>query len=178
MSAEDISGDLQRLLPLMYDELRRLAEVHMSRERPDHTLQPTALVHEAFIRMAPQFRVVYQGRTHFLAMASAVMRRVLVDHARARAAGKREGGWEKITLVETVGSISEPAIDLLALDQALEKLAAADPISAEIVQLRFFGGLTEVEAGEVLGISERSVRGYWAHARAWLRRELAGHNQA
>ncbi len=163
---------LKNLLPLIYEELRRLAEIHMSRERPDHTLQPTALVHEVFLKLSRQTRVEYQSRAHFLAVASEAMRRILVDHARGKWAGKRSGGWQKVTLDEGAAAAEKPEVDLIALDQALNRLAEKDELDARIVQLRFFGGLTEVETAEVLGLTDRTVRGRWAHARAWLKREL------
>ncbi len=163
---------LKDLLPFIYQELRILAEIHMSRERPDHTLQPTALVHEVFLKFAQQNRVECQSRAQFLALASGAMRRILVDHARRRSAEKRSGGWQKVTLDEGAAATEAPVVDLIALDHALEKLEEADPLAAQIVQLRFFGGLTEVEAAEVLGLTDRTIRGRWAHARAWLKREL------
>lgn len=158
------------LLPLVYDELRRRAGSALSRERAGHTLQPTALVHEAWMRLIAQEAVSWQGRQHFYALASRMMRRVLVDHARGRLRQKRGGDQVRVELEDGL-STSRDA-DVLALDDALERLAALDPRQAEIVELRFFGGLTVQEVAETLGISKRAVEAEWTMIKAWLRREL------
>jgi RNA polymerase sigma factor (TIGR02999 family) len=163
----------EQLLPLIYDALRRLARSQLRRERPDHTLQPTDLVHEAYERLADQSRVNWRGRTHFFAIGAQVMRRLLIDHARQKAQRKRGGGLQRVTL----GGVSAPAgldlEELIALDRALKKLAALDEREARVVELRCFGGLTAEEIATVLGVSERTVRNDWSFARAWLKRELS-----
>ena len=168
-------GALQDLLPLVYGELRRLAAQRLRRERPDHTLQPTALVHEAYIRLVDQTRVRWQNRAHFYGVAAHVMRRILVDRARARKADKRGAGWERVTLVSDRTPTASPDVDVLALDDALKRLAALDPQQERIVELRYFGGLTLDETAEVMGISTATVKREWAIARAWLRAELSNH---
>jgi RNA polymerase sigma factor (TIGR02999 family) len=166
----------EELMPVVYDELRRLAHGYLRRERAGHTLESTALVHEAYLRLADQQRVSWRGRTHFLAVGARMMRRLLVDHARHRGRVKRGGDWRRITLDGAVASLLGRDLgpeDLLALDQALRKLADLDERQARIVELRFFSGLEVAEVAEVLGVSKRTVEGHWTHARAWLRRELA-----
>jgi RNA polymerase sigma factor (TIGR02999 family) len=167
------SGALQDLLPLVYGELRRLAARRLRRERPDHTLQPTALVHEAYIRLVDQRRVRWQNRAHFYGVAAHVMRRILVDRARARGADKRGAGWQRVTLVGDKTPNGSRDVDVLALDDALQRLAALDPQQERIVELRYFGGLTLDETAEVIGISTATVKREWAIARAWLRAELS-----
>ena len=167
------SGALQDLLPLVYGELRRLAAQRLRRERPDHTLQPTALVHEAYIRLVDQRRVRWQNRAHFYGVAAQVMRRILVDRARARGADKRGAGWQRVTLVGDKTPNGSRDVDVLALDDALQRLAALDPQQERIVELRYFGGLTLDETAEVIGISTATVKREWAIARAWLRAELS-----
>jgi len=163
-----------RLIPLVYDELRRQAARQLRRERPDHTLRPTALVHEAYVRMVGQERASWQSRTQFFAVAAQVMRRVLVDHARQHAAAKRAGGWQRVTLEDQrAGAAPAPEVDVLALDRALQELAALDPRREKIVELRFFAGLTLEEAAQALGVSEATVTREWRLARAWLHRRLA-----
>jgi RNA polymerase sigma-70 factor, ECF subfamily len=163
---------VNQLLPLVYDELRALAETYLKRERPDHTLQATALVHEAYVRLIKQEDVQWQNRAHFFAVAAQAIRRILVDHARGHEREKRGGGRERVCLNEDVATAPGRGLDLLALDEALEKLAQLDPRQARIVELRFFGGLSLKEVAEFLGVSPRTVDGDWAMARAWLRREL------
>ena len=165
-----------RLVPAVYEELRRHAERAMRREGGEHTLQATALVHESYLRLVAQRRVEWRNRAHFFAIASTVMRRVLVDHARARLAAKRGGGAAQISLAGAQPASSEGTdeADLLALHDALEKLAALDPDQARLVELRYFGGLAIEETAEALSISPATVKREWALARAWLRRELSG----
>lgn len=167
----------ERLLPLVYDELRRLARSMLRRDRRDRTLQPTALVHEAFIRLVSQKEVDWRGRTHFFAIGAKMMRRILIDDAREHGRIKRGGEWSRVAMEHVDGLIATPegagAEELLSLDRALEKLAALDARQARVVELRFFGGLEVAEAAELLGISKRTAEVDWVHARAWLRRELS-----
>jgi RNA polymerase sigma factor (TIGR02999 family) len=167
------NGALEDLLPLVYGELRRLAAQRLRRERPDHTLQPTALVHEAYLRLVDQRQVRWQNRAHFYGVAAHVMRRILVDRARARNADKRGAGWERVTLVGDRTPSESRDVDVLALDDALKRLATLDPQQERIVELRYFGGLTLDETAEVIGISTATVKREWAIARAWLRAELS-----
>lgn len=161
---------VQELTALLYDELRRIGQNLLVRERPDHTLQPTALVHEAFIRLVDQRAVSWSGRAHFLAIAARVMRRVLVDHARRRAAAKRDPR-QLVTGWPSSGGDDDP-LDVLALEDALTRLAERDERAARVVELRYFGGLEVEEAAEVLGVSARTVKRDWRLARAWLIGEL------
>jgi RNA polymerase sigma factor (TIGR02999 family) len=164
-----------RLLPLVYDELRRVAQNQMSRERPDHTLNATALVHEAYVKLVGQERVEWTGRAHFFAVASQAMRRVLVTHAEARRAQKRGGGAPHVPLDVAAEALTvRQANDVLDLHEALERLEAFNPRGARVVECRFFGGMPYPEIAEVLGVSEPTVRRAWSAARAWLRRELGG----
>ena len=160
-------------MPLVYDELRRLAARYLRRESQGNTLQPTALVHEAFLKLAGQHRVDWQGRTHVLAIGAKAMRRILVDHAKRKRRVKRGGGLNRIQLDEAAAISPERDEDLLAVDEALEKLALIDERQAAIVELRFFGGMTVEEVAQVLGVSKRTVESEWTMVRAWLRRELA-----
>jgi RNA polymerase sigma factor (TIGR02999 family) len=162
------------IMPLVYEELRALAEIHFEGESAGHTLQPTALVHEVYLRMVGQDRAKIATRGQFLALASEAMRRVLVDQARRRLTQKRGGDWTRVTLTDECGLSPDGAVDALALDRVVSKLAALDPEAARVVTLRFFGGLTESETGAAMDRSERWVRGQWRFARAWLRRELGG----
>ncbi|MFN8575080.1 MAG: ECF-type sigma factor [Gemmatimonadaceae bacterium] len=164
-------GAAERLIRLVYAELHDLAVAYMRREKGDHTLQPTALVNEAYLRLVGPSQPEWKDRAHFFGIAARAMRRVLVDHARRRSAVKREGG-ERITLDEAVASADERSIDLLALDDALAKLAALEERQAQIVELRFFGGLDVDQVAQVLGISPATVKRDWAFARAFLQREL------
>ena len=173
------SGALDRLMPLLYDELHRLAAARLRSERADHTLQATALVNEAWLKLVQQREQSWANRAHFLAIAATVMRRVLVNHAEARRAEKRGGGRAPITLTETAAVVETRAADLLDVDAALQRFAELDPEKARLVELRFFAGLTDEEAAQVLGVSTRTVERHWRLARAWLRRELApGRNAA
>jgi RNA polymerase sigma factor (TIGR02999 family) len=162
----------EQLFPLLYDEFRKLARRYLKNEAFGHTLEPTALVHEAYLKMVDQTRVEWHGKTHFFAVGAQAMRRILVDHARRRHRVKRGGGRLRITLDESLAISTEKSEDLLALDEALSKLAEVDPRQATIVELRFFGGLSVAEVAEVLGVSKRTVEGEWTMVRAWLRREL------
>jgi RNA polymerase sigma factor (TIGR02999 family) len=164
----------EALLNAVYAELRRLARGYIRRERPGHSLPPSALVHEAYLKLVDQRRVRWQNRTHFFAVAAHQMRRILVDKARARAADKRGGGDIAIPLTDLPIGIDPPDVDILALNEALEKLARIDPRHSRLVELRFFGGLTVEEAAAVLEIAPITVKRDWALARAWLYRELRG----
>jgi RNA polymerase sigma factor (TIGR02999 family) len=164
---------LALLTPIVYDELRRLARHYMAGERADHTLQATALVHEAYLKLVDSSRVQWQNRAHFLAVAAQMMRRILVDFARSRGYQKRGGGWNKVTLDETEFLTTDRSSDLVAIDDALQALAGFDPRKAQVVEMRFFGGLTLEETAEALGVSTDTVGRDWTAARAWLKRELA-----
>jgi RNA polymerase sigma factor (TIGR02999 family) len=163
---------LTELMPLVYDELRRLAAHYLRHERPDHTLQPTALVHEAYLRLVDQTNVRWQNRAHFFGIAAKLMRQILVNHALAHRAAKRSGTAIKLTLDEAAGLSKQQDVDLVALDEALTRLAALGPQQGRIVELRFFGGLTIEETAEVLRISPASVKREWTMAKAWLHCEL------
>lgn len=169
-------GDLQapaRLVPLVYEELRRRAADCLRRERSDHTLQPTALVHEAYVKLVGQNRAQWKNRAHFCSVAAQLMRRILVKYAEAHNANKRGGQMHKIYLDETRELAQERTPDLLALDDALKSLAVSHPRESEIVELKFFGGLNAKEIGEVLNISTKTVLRDWQFAKAWLNRQLA-----
>jgi RNA polymerase sigma factor (TIGR02999 family) len=169
------SGDreaLDKLIPIVYDELRRQASRHLRHERPGHTLQTTGLVHEAYLRLIDQKDVRWQNRAHFFAIAAELMRRILVDHARKQRAAKRGGTALKLTLNEALNSAGERDIDLIAVDEALTKLAALDQQQSRVVELRFFSGLSVDETAEAMGISPRTVKRDWSVAKAWIRREL------
>ena len=167
---------LERLLPLVEAELRRLARGYMSRERGGHTLQPTALVNEAFLRLIDARHVRWQDRAHFLGIAARLMRRVLVDHARSRGYQKRGGGAARVTLNEALAVAPGPALDLdlVALDRALEGLAVVDARKARVIELRFFGGLSVEETAEVLHLSTDTIKRDWRLAKLWLLRALEG----
>jgi len=167
------SAALDELLPAIYDELRRLATAYLRRERPDHTLQATALVHEAFLKLVDQRSVQWQNRAHFFGIAAQAMRRILVDHARAHVASKRGSGQRPLSLDEAVVVGPGIDVDVLALDEALTRLAELDPQQARVVELRFFGGLTMDETAEVLHISPATVGREWTLAKAWLYAALA-----
>ena len=165
---------LEKLIPLVLPELQRLAHRYMSKERPGHTLQTTILVHDAYLQLADQTNPQWQNRAHFFAVAAQLMRRIMVDHARQRQAMKRGGGALKITLDESAHAAETRAVELLALDEALEKLAAFDKRKAEVVEMRYFGGLTMEEIAEVLKIHVNTVTRDWSAARAWLFATLRG----
>ncbi|MEN8151043.1 MAG: ECF-type sigma factor [Planctomycetota bacterium] len=163
----------ERLIAILYDELRRAASAFFRHERPGHTLQPTALVHEAFLRIAGGAEIQWQGRAHLVSVAARAMRRVLVDHARKRDAAKRKAAGGRVTLAGLAVGGVEPGYDAIDVAAALEELAEISPRQAEVVDLRFFGGLGDAETAEVLGVSERTVRGEWRLARAMLRERLS-----
>lgn len=164
----------ERLILLVYDELRQLARQYLQRERSDHTLQATGLVHEAYLRLVDQNSMTWQNRAHFFGVAAQAMRRILVDHARSHRAEKRGGGGEKVEFDEALFPSQERTVDLLALDEALRDLETLDARQSQIVELRFFGGLTNEEIGQVLEISPRTIKREWRLAKAWLRREISG----
>lgn len=163
---------LDRLTPLVYQELRQQAARYLRRERPGHTMQTTALINEAYLRLIDAKEVRWQGRAHFFAIAANLMRRILVDHARQRNAVKRGGSPVHVTLDRIVATANQSKVDVLAIDEALTKLAAVDRQQAQIVELRFFSGLSVEETAAALGISPRTVKRDWSVARAWLRREI------
>lgn len=174
------SGDreaLDALMPLVYQELRRLARHYLSQERPDHTLQSTALVHEAYVRLLGQSAPEWKSRAHFFGVAARLMRQILVDHARNHGAAKRGGNSVKLTLSEGLVGRKGTDIDLIALDNALNNLAELSPQQSHIVELRFFSGLTIEDTSEVLGVSPATVKRSWTTARAWLFREMSGSQQ-
>ena len=169
-------SELDALIPLVYDELRRLARSYLRRERPDHTLQPTALVHEAFERLVDQRNVAWEGRSHFLAIAAIAMRRLLLQHAEKRRAIKRGGGKQTLTLDDSAAALLGGEIDLgeiLDLNACLQRLAELEPRHAQLVELRVFAGMTMAECAAHLGTSLRTAERDWRVASAWLRRELA-----
>jgi RNA polymerase sigma factor (TIGR02999 family) len=168
---------LDRLMPVVFGELHRLAEIYLHRERPGHTLQPTALVNEAYLRLIDQRQVEWQSRAHFFGIAAQMMRRILVDHARAHQAGKRGGGLYRVTLDSSFDVEERRDVDLIALDEALEALAELDPRQSRIVELRFFVGLTIEETAEVIGVAPITVRREWNHAKAWLYRQMGPHGK-
>jgi RNA polymerase sigma factor (TIGR02999 family) len=168
---------LDELFPLVYDELRRIARRHLRHERAGHTLQTTALVHEAYLRLAGREEGAWESRAHFFAFAARVMRHLLVDHARRDLAVRHGGGALRVTLGEAAGVSAEPggaAVDVLALDEALARLAALDERKCRLVELRYFGGLSAEETAAALGVSEITVKREWLKAKAWLYRELSG----
>lgn len=170
--SDDDTPDPEALFASVYEELRQLAQNRMSRERADHSLRPTELVHEVYFRLSRSPDLVICGRTHLLSLAGRAMRRILVEHARKRGAAKRGGHPLRVTLDEAVSFIDAESIDILALDIALTRLAGEDAAAAEVVQNKYFAGLTEPEVAELMGKSERWVRLQWNYARLWLRREL------
>ncbi len=169
----DPSEAVRQLMPLVYEELRALAEKQLRSENAGHTLQPTALVHEVFMRLVEQSKVNWKGRAHFLAVSAQAMRRILVDHARTRGRAKRGGEWRRVVLGEQLAPPKLREVDSVALNDALEALATLDEQQARIVELRFFGGMSVAEVAHVLGVSKRKIEGDWTHAKAWLRAELS-----
>lgn len=168
---------LDELLPLIYGELRVLANRYLRRERKDHTLQPTALVHEAYLKLVDQKQVRWQNRAHFFGVAAQIMRRILVDHARKHTADKRGGELDKMQLEDQlVVAGDEKSVELLALDEALENLAKLDPQKAKIVELRYFGGLSVEETAEVMNVSPVTIKRQWRMAKAWLYGQVAPNN--
>jgi RNA polymerase sigma factor (TIGR02999 family) len=163
---------LQELMPLVYRELRRLAHGHLRRERPDHTLQTTALVHEAYLRLVDQQEANWKNRAQFFAVAAQMMRRILVDYARARQYAKRGGGAQPVELDEAMVVSSDRAAEVVALDEALTRLAELDPRKSRLVELRFFGGMSIEETAQILGVSPGTVMRDWTLAKAWLQREM------
>ncbi len=168
---------LDELLPVVYGELRRIAARYLHRERDDHTLQPTALVNEAYLRLVDQRQQDWRNRAHFFAVAAQAMRRILIDHARSRGKAKRGGGAYKVPLDDVLALAEERPEEMIALDDALRALAAVDPRKSRVVELRFFGGLSVEETAEALGVSEMTVMRDWSMARAWLHREMSGGTQ-
>jgi len=163
---------LDELTPLVYEELHRLAHNHMGRERQGHTLQTSALVNEAYVRLIDQRNVRWQNRAQFFSIASRLMRRILIDHARSHQYAKRGGGTRRVSLDEAAVVAEEQATELVALDDALKSLEAIDPRKCQVVELRFFGGLSVEESAEVLGVSAVTVMRDWSTAKAWLQREM------
>jgi len=167
---------LDNLIPLVYDDLRRLAHHYLRSERAGHTLQTTALAHEAYFRLASQKKVDWQNRGHFFAVCAKIMRRILVDYARGRGSAKREGEARKTSLDEAAALGQQRRADIVAVDEALKELEAIDPRKSEVVELRFFGGLTIEETAEILKVSHATVEREWSTAKAWLYREISGSN--
>ncbi|HXD21692.1 MAG TPA: sigma-70 family RNA polymerase sigma factor [Vicinamibacterales bacterium] len=165
---------VEDLIPVVYEELRRIAARYFRHERPDQTLQATALVHETYFKLIDQDHARWQNRAQFFGVAAQLMRRILVDHARMRVAAKRGGGMTPMTLVDVAGTSSPRGIDVIALDDALARLASLYPEQGRLVELRYFGGLTIDETGEAMGISPATVKRQWTVARAWLLRDLKG----
>lgn len=163
---------VDELLPIIYDELKRIAANYLRRERNDHTLQPTALVNEAYMKMIDITQVSWQNKAHFVGVAANQMRRILVDHARHHNAQKRGGEFHIMTLNEEIDHADEQSADLIALDDALTELAKMDPVKAQIVELRYFGGLTTDETAEVLGVSSITIKRHWKMTKAWLYGQL------
>lgn len=163
---------VDELLPLIYDELKRIAASYLRRERSDHTLQPTALVNEAYLKMVDITQVSWQNKAHFIGVAANQMRRILVDHARQHNAQKRGGEFHIVTLNDEIDAAHQQSTDLIALDDALTELAKMDPVKAQIVELKYFGGLTSEEAAEVLGVSVITVKRHWKMTKAWLYGQL------
>jgi len=165
---------LDEMTPVVYEELRRLARHFLAAERSDHTLQPTALVHEAYLRLVDQHAVDWRNRAHFLAMAATMMRRILINYAEAHKAAKREGSVQMVTLDEAFGMHTDPRIDLLHLNTTLDRLSELDAQQARVVELRYFGGLSVDETAEVLGVSPATVKREWSTARLWLMQQMEG----
>jgi RNA polymerase sigma factor (TIGR02999 family) len=164
---------MNQLLPLVYEELHRLARSYFRRERGEHTLQPTALVHEAYIRLVDQ-KAPMDSRGHFLAVAATQMRRILLDYARKHKAARRGGGGQQVLLEDTMAIVAQRPVDMIALDSALRKLGTLDPNQSQLVELRYFGGLSVEETAEIMGVSPATVKRNWSSARAFLHREMTG----
>ncbi len=163
------------IFPLIYDELKRIANNYLRNERVSHTLQPTALVHEAYLKLIDHTRIDWQNRAHFLGMAATMMRQILIDHARRHRAGKRGGEHENLSLEESIVIVAgEKSMDLIALDDALKELEKFDPTKSRLVELRYFGGLSVEETAEVMGVSEITVKRHWRMAKAWLAEAMNG----
>jgi RNA polymerase sigma factor (TIGR02999 family) len=163
----------EELLPLVYEELRKLAAAKMANESPGHTLQPTALVHEAWLRLVGDKSPQFANRAHFFSAAAEAMRRILIDRARSKSAARHGGDQQRVDITEADLAMADPDTDrLLAVNEALDKLAAVDRVEAELVKLRYFVGLTNDEAATILGVSPRTAKNYWTHARAWLFQEI------
>lgn len=173
---EGQNGAPEHLMPLVYEELHRLAKAYMVRERGDHTLQTTALVHEAYLRLIDASTASFQDRAHFFGMCAVLMRRILVDWARARGSFKRGAGWRPVQLEEALVVSPDSEVDLVALDDALKALEVVDARKSRVIELRFFGGLSVEETAAVLKVSQETVMRDWKLARSWLRRELTGEN--
>ena len=173
-SGEGGRGAAARLMPLVYDELRQMARGYLQRERSDHTLQATGLVHEAYLRLVDQTAANWRNRAQFLAVAAQQMRRILVDHARAHATGKRGGEWCKVEFDDALAPATSRSLDVIALDDVLQDLMRLNPQHSRIVELRFFGGMTVDEVAEALELSPRTVHREWRMARVWLRRQIYG----
>ena len=165
---------LDKMMPAIYDELRRQAARYLRREQPGHTLQTTALIHEAYVRLVDQRNVQWQNRAHFFGIAAQMMRRILVDHARTKKRAKRGGSDIKVSLDDTTVAVQGQDLDVVAVDEALTRLAKVDEQQSRVVELRFFSGLTVEETAEVMGISPATVKRDWSMAKAWLHRELSG----
>ena len=164
---------LDKLMPIVYDELRRQAARYLRREQPGHTMQTTALIHEAYVRLVDQRNVQWQNRAHFFGIAAQMMRRILVDHARTKKRAKRGGSDVKVSLADATIPVKEQDLDVVALDEALTRLAEIDEQQSRVVELRFFSGLTVEETAEVMGISPATVKRDWSMAKAWLHRKLS-----
>lgn len=165
---------LDQMTPVVYEELRRLARYFLAGERSNHTLQPTALVHEAYLRLIDQRSVNWRNRAHFLGVAASMMRRILINHAEARNAAKRNGGQDLLALEDVLGVFIDPRVDLLELNRSLELLTSLDPQQGRVVELRYFGGLSVDETAEVLGISPATVKREWSTAKLWLLQQMQG----
>lgn len=161
------------LMPMVYEDFRKIAAHYFKREDPDHTLQPTALVHEAYLKLVDTKKVEWQDRNHFFAMGAKAMRRILVDHAKRKKRLKRGGGWERVSLDEGLALSREKTVDVLLMEEALNALESWDERGAKVVELRFYGGLTEEEVAEAMGLSKRTAQREWRAAKAWLRKYLA-----
>ncbi len=171
--ARDDRAALDELIPAVYGELRRMADRYLRHERPDHSLQPTALVHEAYLRLIDQRQVEWQNRAHFFGVAAQMMRRILVDHAKACGREKRGGGAHKIPLDEAMNLTEQESADLVALDDAMKRLEEIDPRKSRVVELRYFGGLSVEETAEILAVSRKTVMRDWNLAKAWLHQEIS-----